>query len=115
MSIQCKFFFKRQFFIRQKFHSLEVLLTGADVGLVPVHGHVQQLRQVPNGACGQTERGVLDGGDVSVPQDARVCSKSETNTCQQGETRQSAAVGQSFILSTQLFTLKAKREQNRWM
>lgn len=55
-------------------HSLEVLLTGADVGLVAVHSHVYQFGQVSHSVCRQTERGVLDGGDVSVPQDARVCS-----------------------------------------
>lgn len=55
-------------------HSLEVLLTGADVGLVAVHSHVYQFGQVSHSVCGQTESGVLDGGNVSVPQDARVCS-----------------------------------------
>lgn len=54
--------------------SLEVLLAGADVGVVAVHRHVQQFAQVSHSVCGQTERGVLDGGEVSVPQDARVCS-----------------------------------------
>lgn len=55
-------------------HSLEVLLAGADVGLVAIHRHVYQFRQVSHSVGGQTECGVLDGADVSVPQDARVCS-----------------------------------------
>lgn len=61
------FYCKLPFFI---IHSLEVLLTGADVGLVAVHSHVYQFGQVSHSVCRQTERGVLDGGDVSVPQDA---------------------------------------------
>lgn len=57
------------------FHSLEVLLAGADIGLVSIHCHVYQFAEVSHSVGGQTEGGVLDGGDVSVPQDTRVCSK----------------------------------------
>lgn len=55
------------------FNSLEVLLAGADVALVALRCHVDQLAQVSRNVGGQTEAGVPDRDDVSVPQDARVC------------------------------------------
>lgn len=55
-----------------QYYSLEVLLAGADVGLVAVHGHVEQFAQVARGAGRQAEGRVPDGRQVSVPQDARV-------------------------------------------
>lgn len=55
------------------FNSLEVLLAGADVALVALRCHVDQLAQVSRNVGGQTEAGVPDRHDVSVPQDAGVC------------------------------------------
>ena len=63
-------------------HLLEVLLAGADVALVAIRRHVYQFAQVSHSVGGQTERGVPDRRDVSVPQDARVCSDHKPNTGQ---------------------------------
>lgn len=67
-------------------HSLEILLAGADVGLVVINSHVHQFGQVSHSVGRQTESGIPDRDDVSVPQDARVCSNHKPNTGQLGET-----------------------------
>lgn len=61
-------------------YSLEVLLAGADVGLVAaVQRHVEQFAQVARGARRQAEARVPDGRQVPVPHDARVwCGQSES-------------------------------------
>lgn len=60
-------------FLISESNPLEVLLTGADVGLVALRSHVDQLGQVSHNVGRQTEAGVPDRDDVSVPQDAGVC------------------------------------------
>lgn len=73
-------------FLISELNSLEVLLTGADVGLVALRSHVDQLAQVSHNVGRQTEAGVPDRDDVSVPQDAGVCPMKKPNTRQLGET-----------------------------
>lgn len=60
-------------FVISELDSLEVLLAGADVALVAINSHVYELAQVSQSVGRQTEAGVPDRDDVSVPQDAGVC------------------------------------------
>lgn len=85
-------------------HLLEVLLAGADVALVAIHRHVYQFAQVSHSVGGQTESGVPDRRDVSVPQDARVCSNHKPNTGQRG-----GETGRD-LLSAQAFRLGARAQ-----
>lgn len=64
---------KLRLFVISELDSLEVLLAGADVALVAINSHVYELIQVSQSVGRQTEAGVPDRDDVSVPQDAGVC------------------------------------------
>lgn len=81
--------FVRSLFIRvliSELHSLEVLLTGADVGLVALCSHVDQFSQVSHNVGRQTEAGVPDRDGVSIPQDAGVCPVRKQTHVKLGET-----------------------------
>lgn len=60
-------------FLISELNSLEVLLTGTDVGLVALCSHVDQFGQVSHNVGRQTEAGVPDRDGASVPQDAGLC------------------------------------------